>query len=484
MNLRILGLIVILLSESLHAGDRKDSGAWLCEILFRKGDVLFLGQVELPRSDPRDHTIAAVGFDGRWNPHPPPDPGYATNLQQVETIAQEGKIVAPVASRTHNFGASAYLKEKTFEIGVTDLATGGRLPARADEVVYTCWPGVNPYYPLESAIFRIQRVAKASKPLRDDPQHWKERTALIRKEILDRGDWLRQDPQRLPIAAVVLREKVLLDQLRGQILSVLEQPESPKRSDLRDAIAAVDALIITGNQEDLPLLLRASEHSKIGGHLLYFLNEIAMQFGLSASAPVIDSLLMRRDPASDPEPLKRLRALNKTIAKRMRVDEALIPLVRSIDLDPADFRMEMCESKLLEIVPQTALSKRETERLKRFVRNRSGSWYFHSDIQRQWGIRILMDLMQEPGHPSLDPTLMPKIRIARNHIDQSKVIKEKIAGQPYDPRKTRVELRPDGSSGVILNYGSTAYDTLWVISVDIDSKGKVTKTDAKLYGFE
>jgi beta-lactamase regulating signal transducer with metallopeptidase domain len=366
---------------------------YLCEILFRRGDVLFLGQIELPRRDPKNHTIAAVGFDNNKVAHAPPDPGYARIQRINKEIVVDGEQVrnVPLALRTHYFGAGLGPQKKSFEIRVTDLGTSGQLPPRDGKATYVCWAGVNPYYPLEAAVFRVQRVTTEVKPLRDDYKHWLQRTTAIRKEILAGREWLKQEPHwRLPVVAVVLRDKELLDQFRRDIREAVLQRELP-REELRPAIDAIDVLLVVGSQQDLPLLKQVAEHPQTGRQLIYPMTEIAERFGLPASAPVIEALLLRRGMASDTPRLKRLRALDDSIAKRLRVDESIVRLMQLIQADPAELGMELCEDRLLTL--ETERTEQETNRLKTFVKNRSGTWYFRTDAARQNGLKELKRLL-------------------------------------------------------------------------------------------
>jgi len=76
------------------------------------------------------------------------------------------------------------------------------------------------------------------------------------------------------------------------------------------------------------------------------------------------------------------------------------------------------------------------------------------------------------------------IETARAHVKSDEAMQEKIGDQPYDPKHTRVTGSGFGDWVVTLNYGSLAYATLWTIPVQLDSMGKVTEANAKLYGFE
>jgi hypothetical protein len=61
---------------------------------------------------------------------------------------------------------------------------------------------------------------------------------------------------------------------------------------------------------------------------------------------------------------------------------------------------------------------------------------------------------------------------------------QKISNQPFDPKKTQVKQNSGANSIVMLFYGSLSYDSLWTITVEIDSEGKVIKTKADLQGYE
>jgi hypothetical protein len=109
----------------------------------------------------------------------------------------------------------------------------------------------------------------------------------------------------------------------------------------------------------------------------------------------------------------------------------------------------------------------------------SADYWFGVQHPSPWMFKSLRRLAREESGARND-----WIQKARKCVALDKAMQQKIAGQPYDPKNTRVTKNAADGLTVILCYGSLAYDTLWTITVEMDSEAKVLKLHAELSGFE
>lgn len=375
---------------------------YLCEVLFRDQNALFLGQTILPRLSPRDFSMAAVSFSADGEPLEPPDPGRQRIAMRVSDSARadpSGPVPKPpLAGRTSHYGADA---DSRWSLRVSDMGTVADLPEKPGDVSCEMWAGTNPHYPIEAAIFRAEVLTGNVQKLRRDPVYWKERTGQIHDEVLARDSWLRAAPRRrLPVAAYVLHDEDLLAEFRYELSAWLQDPAQSLDDHISEPVAHrrqmrshLHVILCLGDPDDLPLLERLARNESSGGYLMHFAGTIARGYGLEASADVLSRLLRRGDSATDPGELAALRQLQPGIPIRLRADEVILTLCRQMEIRPSGLGYRQAEERLLTLQPQARLTERQKLRYPTAIRNGSGCWYAPSlEIRRnaiEWLVQRL-----------------------------------------------------------------------------------------------
>lgn len=271
---------------------------YLCEVLFRHQGILYLGQTLLPKSHPQDWGVDAIGFNQYGNHFAPPNPGYETfqNALAPMSLAIDGhpSPKPALAMRTRHYGFSVDGDSPT--VRISDMGIGHSKPNEPNQPLLSVWPGTNPFYPLEAAIFRLQPLTGNTQRLRQDPTHWKQRIQAITKELHASNDWLgKPDEGRLATAAYVLQDPCLLQQIRTHLKTHLQNPTKPTRKAARHI---TDALLCNGAPTDIPLLTQAAQNKELGPTLAYYATPILHTFGLPEAAPLLTALLQRPEPSS------------------------------------------------------------------------------------------------------------------------------------------------------------------------------------------
>lgn len=379
---------------------------YLCEILFRDQHALFLGQRILPRLNPQDFSMAAVSFSADGESLYPPDPGHQRIKMLTDVLVSIDPSYPvpkpPLANRTSHYGANA---SSRWDIRVSDMGTVAELPTKPGQAVFEMWAGTNPHYPIEATIFRCEILTGNLQKLRLDPEHWKKRTEEIRKEVLARESWIRESPRRrFPVAAYVLRDEKLLAEIRYELSAWLQNPgqslddHTTEPTDHRRQMRShLNVVLCLGDPDDLPLLERLARNDFSGGSLMHMAGTIAQRYGFPASADVLDLLLRRGGPASDPRELAALREFQTGIPTRMRADEVILTLCRQMKLRPSEIGYVQAEENLLKLEPKSQLTKRQKTRFPTAIKNGSGCWYAPSLEVRRTAIEEMSKRLRKPA---------------------------------------------------------------------------------------
>lgn len=378
---------------------------YLCEILFRDQNALFLGQGILPRLNPHDFSMAAVGFSADGEALYPPDPGRKRiRMLENDLISADPSWPVPkpaLANRTSHYGANT---DSRWNIRVSDLGTVAELPTKPGEAVFEMWANTNPHYPIEATIFRCELLTGNVQKLRLDPVYWKKRTEEIRKEVLARDSWIREAPRRrLPVAAYVLHDEKLLAEFRYELSAWLQNPGQSLDDHMteptehrRQMRSHLNVLLCLGDADDLPLLERLARNDFSGGYLMHMAGTIVRRYGFVPSADVLDLLLHRGGPATDPNELAVLRKLQTGIPTRLRADEVILSLCRRMKLRPSELGYLQAEVLLLKLEPDSQLTDRQKTRYPTAIKNGSGCWYAPSLEVRRQAIEQMSKRLREP----------------------------------------------------------------------------------------
>lgn len=379
---------------------------YLCEILFRDQDALFLGQTILPRLNPHDFSMAAVSFSAEGGPLYPPDPGYKrVKMLTPDLVSADPSYPVPkpsLANRTSHYGANV---DGRWNIRVSDMGTVAELPSKPGQAVFEMWAGTNPHYPIEATIFRCEILTGNVQKLRLDPVYWKKRTEEIRKEVLARDSWIRESPRRrFPVAAFVLRDEKLLAEIRYELSAWLQNPgrslddHTTEPTDHRRQIRShLNVVLCLGDPDDLPLLERLARNDFSGGSLMHMAGTIARRYGFLASAGVLDLLLQRGGEASDPRELAALRKIESGIPTRLRTDEMILTLCRQLKLRPSELGYVQAEELLLKLEPKSQLTDRQKSRFPTAIENGSGCWYAPSLEVRRNAVEEMSKRLRRPA---------------------------------------------------------------------------------------
>lgn len=377
---------------------------YLCEILFRDQNALFLGQTILPRLNPYDFSMAAVSFSADGEALYPPDPGRARiQMLREDAVTLDPRYPVPkppLASRTSHYGANV---SSRWDIRVSDMGAAAELPAKPGQSVFEMWAGANPHYPIEATIFRCEMLTGNLQKLRRDPVYWKKRTEEIRKEVLARDSWIREAPRRrFPVAAFVLRDEKMLAEIRYELSAWLQNPgqslddhTTEPTEHRRQMRSHLNVILCLGDPDDLPLLERLARNDFSGGSLMHMAGTIARRYGFLASADVLDLLLRRGSSASDPRELAALREIQTGIPTRMRADEVILTLCRQMKLRPSEIGYVQAEENLLKLEPKSQLTERQKTRFPTAIKNGSGCWYAPSLEVRRTAIEEMSKRLRQ-----------------------------------------------------------------------------------------
>ncbi len=362
-----------------------DGPVYRVEVIYRdpQDGRLYLGQTVLSDRRPRAPAgMPGLGLDEKGRPLPPPDPGR----QRVAAAREDSRPAPgappwyPPAATTRWLGAWLDAPGATvMYIHVSDL--GHRVPLPSA-------PGAVQVALFHDAAFRVERLTPQQvrdyRPLRQDPDHFHTRLAVLRHELLTAyRELLTKDDRHLGSAAVLLREPFLVDRVRRQCREWVERAGDDLIGFPREALRALGE---AGDAADADLLRawlrrRPAESIRLAGPAL----RLAGRFGPAAVLPLLTDLL--RDAALLPPQgnARRVLDFDPTLPAFTRGDRFLLDLLQQYRASPADFGMSSAPARLL--AERLTLSVEDREQVEDAAKNpQPTDWYFARAADRVQGV--------------------------------------------------------------------------------------------------
>jgi hypothetical protein len=153
------------------------------------------------------------------------------------------------------------------------MATAGPLPTEPGKPTFIAFSSGTHH-----AIFRVESLNTNVEILRQDREHWRKRTRAITAELLKRRAWLKDDGRRLAVAAHLLREPQLINDLREKLQGWIDQGEDEiKRTGFpRHLVSAIAAL---GDSRDVRLLEQIAQWPKQASYVAPKIAELTRRVG-------------------------------------------------------------------------------------------------------------------------------------------------------------------------------------------------------------
>jgi len=287
--------------------------------------------------------IPALSLDDEGRPVPPPDPMRARAREMPEITGDVSSQPAAKAKTTHLHGFtldSQYAEPGSALLVESDLATTMRLPTNVGDVAIRVFSG---------AAYRAQRLspeeAKAFEPLRDDPKFYRQRTAELHRELLEKHKpVIAAHSAALAAAALLLRDPGLVNRVRADLRRwIVKSPDEVRGrgfpNDLCDVLAKV------GTVEDFKLFHElVKRHPEQASRFTYRIPLMAKRLGLREAEPVLLTLLDNDSPMLFVNHrLTWLLRLDKTVPEPSCGDAVLHWMTQVFGLKPSEFGMSPVE---------------------------------------------------------------------------------------------------------------------------------------------
>ncbi|MCH7725876.1 MAG: hypothetical protein IH991_05260 [Planctomycetes bacterium] len=350
--------------------------AYLCEVLYRHDGIQFLGRTVRPRL--RDRTqMPAVGFTADGEHVAPPDPGFGRIRQEIQALRAVGhpELRQSLALTTHEIGVKASDRETS--VWSSDVGESAALPQEFGKATFTLFSG---------NIYRIELLATNTDRLRQDHDFWKRRTKQISDELKARiGEFCRKSDRDLAVATAMLRDPLLIDEVRGRLRRWIREVPRKRPEELEYPRRLLGTLAVTGSSKDAALLDEVATASFLAGFSIRYVLALAERI----EPAVAKQLICQRLDDQRATFLSRLDGLpqiDPSVPKRVVGDQMLQEICRKYRLDPARFNMLLFAERRLELDGQAKLTEKTKRRLQGLVESRNGSWFMPSVQARKTGL--------------------------------------------------------------------------------------------------